>query len=257
MKINPISLILLASVLAAPAADTTLAVSRQSLVESPRRGDHEAAVSAKPPYPTAADTNLVRHSYCAPAEPAATELVSLTAKSLYRLDSVWTNDYGAAANLASLQGRPQIVTMFFANCVYACPLLVYQMKQIEEALPENLRNKVGFTLVSFDTERDTPAVLHNYRQHHELDAKRWTLLRGSPDAVLDLAAPLNVKFKKDAQGQFLHSNVITLLNADGELVCQQLGLTADHNEIIRRASELARKEKPNPEPAPLASAAAE
>jgi protein SCO1/2 len=72
-----------------------------------------------------------------------------------------------------------------------------------------------------------------------------------------LAALLNVKFKKDAQGQFLHSNVITLLNADGELVCQQLGLTADHNEIVRRASELAREGKPNPDPTRLATAAAE
>ena len=219
MKTNPMFVLLLASVLAARAAET----------------------------------NLVRHSCCAPAEPSVTAPVTLTAKSLYQLDSVWTNDYGAAVNLASLRGRPQVVTMFFANCAYACPLLVYQMKQIEEALPEPLRNKVGFTLVSFDTERDTATVLHNYRQQHDLDAERWTLLRGSSDAVLDLAALLNVKFKKDGQGQFMHSNVITLLNSDGEIVCQQLGLTADHNEIVRRASELATKGKLNSELAPLAT----
>jgi protein SCO1/2 len=189
---------------------------------------------------SAADTTSTRPSCCVLPKPSAGASTTLTTSSLYQLDSVWTNDYGAATNLASLRGRPPVVTMFFANCAYACPMLVYQMKQIEQALPESLRNKVGFTLVSFDTERDTPAVLHQYRQQHALDAGRWTLLRGSPDAVLDLAALLNVKFKKDEQGQFLHSNVITLLNADGELVCQQFGLTADHNEIVRRASELTR-----------------
>ena len=62
-----------------------------------------------------------------------------------------------------------------------------------------------------------------------------------PDGVLELAALLNVKFKKGAQGQFLHSNVLTLLNTEGEIVCQDLGLTSDHGEIIRRASELASK----------------
>jgi protein SCO1/2 len=59
--------------------------------------------------------------------------------------------------------------------------------------------------------------------------------------VLELAALLNVKFKKDAQGQFLHSNVLTLLNAKGEIVSQQVGLNSDHAEIIRSALELARK----------------
>ena len=147
----------------------------------------------------------------------------------------------SSVKLASLRGRPQIVVMFFANCTYACPLLVYQMQQIQAALPEPLRDKVGFTLVSFDPERDTPAALHNYRTQHEMANDRWTLLQGSADDVLELAALLNVKFKKDAQGQFQHSNVLTLLNGDGEIVYQQLGLNSDREEIVRRASELARK----------------
>jgi protein SCO1/2 len=189
----------------------------------------------------AADTNLASHSCCALPRLADTAPSCLTDKSLYQLDSTWTNDAGAGIKLASLRGRPQIVAMFFANCTYACPLLVYQMQQVQAALPETLRDKVGFTLVSFDTERDTPAALHAYRRQHDLPNGQWTLLRGSANDILDLAALLNVKFKKDAQGQFLHSNVLTLLNAQGEVVCQQIGLNLDHQEILRRASELARK----------------
>jgi protein SCO1/2 len=192
----------------------------------------------------AAETNSVRHACCAASEPSHAAPIQLTDKSLYQLDSTWTNDLGAPFKLGSLRGRPQIVVMFFANCSYACPLLVFQMQQIEAALPEAVRSQVGFTLVSFDTERDTPAALHNYRLQHALPDGRWTLLRGSPDDVLDLAALLNVKFKKDAKGQFLHSNVISLLNAEGEIVCQQAGLNQGHDEIIRRASELVRKSAP-------------
>ncbi len=187
----------------------------------------------------ASDTNSVRHSCCARKETAESAPASLAGKSLYQLDATWTNDFGKALKLASLRGNPQIVTMFFANCAYACPLLVYQMQQIEAALPESLRGKVGFTLVSFDTERDTPAALHQYRVHRGLANDRWTLLRGNPDDVLDLAALLNVKFKKDAQGQFQHSNVITLLNAEGEIVYQKLGLDSSTEEMVRRVSTLA------------------
>ncbi len=186
--------------------------------------------------------DLAGHSCCARQDKtAATTPAVLTDKSVYQLDSTWTNDDGAAVKLSSLRGRPQVVIMFFASCTYACPLLVYQMQQIEAALPESLRNKVGFTLVSFDPERDTPAALHNYRGGHALSKQRWTLLRGTPEDVLDLAALLSVKFKKDAQGQFQHSNVITLLNAEGEIVYQQLGLNSKSEEIIRRASLLAAK----------------
>ena len=190
---------------------------------------------------SAAGINPARPACCAAAEQVTAPRAALSDGSLYQLDSTWTNDVGTQVKLDSLKGRPQVVAMFFANCTYACPLLVYQMQQVQAALPEGLRDKVGFTLISFDTERDTPTVLHNYRVGRGLAKEDWTLLRGTSDGVLELSALLNVKFKKDAQGQFLHSNVLTLLNTEGEIVCQDVGLSSDHGEIIRRASELARK----------------
>lgn len=188
---------------------------------------------------SAAETNVARHSCCAASTEKNAAGACLSDKSLYQLDSVWTNDAGAALKLSSLRGRPQVVAMFFANCTYACPLLVYQMKQIETALPASLRGKIGFTLISFDTERDTVAALHEYRLQHGLDNDRWTLLRSSPEDVVEVAALLNVKFKKDAQGQYLHSNQITLLNAEGEIAYQELGLGLNRDEMIHRATELA------------------
>lgn len=195
---------------------------------------------------SAGATNAVHHACCSACKETVENTkvsasTQLSGQSLYQLDSTWTNDFGATIKLASLRGRPQVVAMFFANCTYACPLLVYQMQQIEASLPEPLRKEVGFVLVSFDTERDTPAALHQYRVQHGLAGDRWTLLRGNPDDVLELANLLNVKFKKDAQGQFLHSNVLSLLNADGELVYQQVGLNPERQELVQRAETLAKK----------------
>src|SRR5688500_5933214 len=117
----------------------------------------------------------------APAKPAccAKEIAAapVSDSSLYQLDSSWTNETGQAIKLVSLQGRPQVVTMFFSTCAYACPILLNDMKRIEAALPENARTNVGFVMISFDTDRDTPAVLAAYRARHEL-AANWTLLRG-------------------------------------------------------------------------------
>ncbi len=155
----------------------------------------------------------------------------LSDRSVYQLDSSWTNDMGTALKLASLRGKPQILTMFFASCEYACPLLVHDMRRIEAALPENIRTNVGFILVSFDSERDTPEALATYRKGRQLPAN-WTLLRGAPDDVLEIGALLGVKFKKDFRGQFAHSNVITLLDPAGEMVMQQVGLNRDPAPVV-------------------------
>lgn len=162
----------------------------------------------------------------------------LPGRSLYQAESTWTNDAGKTLRLADLRGRPQILVMFFAQCAYACPILVQDARQIESALPENIRARVGFTLVSFDTERDTPEVLAKYRARHELGPGRWTLLCGKPDNVQELAALLGVKFKKDAGGQFSHSNIITLLNSDGEIIRQQVGLSQGRDEMLKAIEQL-------------------
>jgi protein SCO1/2 len=138
--------------------------------------------------------------------------------------------------LAALRGRPQLVTMFFASCQFTCPILVSDMKRIEAALPQGVRTNVGFVLVTFDSERDTPEALAAYRKIHGLTSN-WTLLRGAPDDVLELGALLGVKFKKDLRGQFAHSNVITVLDAGGETVRQIVGLNRDASEAVKAVEQ--------------------
>jgi protein SCO1 len=182
----------------------------------------------------ATSTNLVsKPSCCAKVEAANPQLEN----SLYQLDSSWTNDLGETMELTALEGRPQVVTMFFSKCSFACPILINDMKRIEEALPENVRTNTGFTLITFDTERDTPTVLAQYRASHDL-AANWTLLRGGSDDVLEIAALLGIKYKKDARGDFAHSNVISLLDKKGEILLQQVGLNRDPDSISSAIAKL-------------------
>src|SRR5438309_1584379 len=127
-------------------------------------------------------------------QPTAALAVALPGKSIYQSDSTWTTDAGEPFKLATLRGRPQILAMFFTSCQNACPITVSDMKRIEAALPEALRAHVGFTLVSFDPERDTAAALHAYRLRRTLDPARWTILRGEPADVAELAARLGMKY---------------------------------------------------------------
>jgi len=161
-----------------------------------------------------------------------------TDKSVYQLDSTWTSDAGKKMNLGALRGRPQVVAMFFASCQFTCPLTVNDMKNIEAALPENLRTNVEFTLISFDSKRDTPSALKAYRAERNLSNENWNLLAGKPEDVRELAALLGVIYREDAKGDFAHSNLITVLNADGEIVFQQPGVNIDPEVIVRQIKQI-------------------
>ena len=161
-----------------------------------------------------------------------------TDRSLYQLESKWTSDVGREIPLGVLRGRPQVLALFFTSCEYACPIVVENMRQIERTLPESVRGRVDFLLISFDTERDTAAALQAYRQKRKLPLENWTLLRGASDDVREIAALLGVNYQRDTRGQFAHSNVITLLNADGAIVHQQTGLNTDPGNLLSAITKL-------------------
>ncbi len=160
-------------------------------------------------------------------------------KSLFQLESIWTSDQDKRVKLSVLHGRPQVVALFFTRCEFACPIIVQDLQRIEAALPENLRGKVEFLLVSLDSERDTVEALRAFREQRKLPLANWTLLRGANDDVRELAALLGVNYQKDARGQFAHSNLITVLNAAGEIVHQQVGLRQEPTDTIKALTKAA------------------
>lgn len=165
----------------------------------------------------------------APGTPRELPPGDFTAASLYQIDAMFTDDAGRPFALGSLRGRPVVLTMFFTTCSYACPLLVADMTRIRDGLPAEIRDRAALVLVSFDTRHDTPAVLRAYRESRALDPQ-WILLRGPDDSVRELAALLGVKFKQEANGQFAHSNLITILDREGEIVHQRPGLKGGLDE---------------------------
>lgn len=155
-------------------------------------------------------------------------------QSIYQLESRWTSDFNRRVPLAQFRGRPQVIAMFYSHCDFACPLLVARLKSVEATLAAHppAVGPVEFLLVSIDPERDTPAALHAYRERQGLSPERWTLLTADAASVRELSALLGVQYRKEAQGQFAHSNLLTLLNAEGEVVHQSAGLRPEVTELV-------------------------
>src|SRR3569833_696822 len=83
----------------------------------------------------------------------------IPANSLSKLLGSLTDQDGRAFDLASLRGKPVLVSMFYTSCQMVCPMLIETVHNTLNALPAAERKDVRVLLVSFDPARDTVAVL--------------------------------------------------------------------------------------------------
>lgn len=150
-----------------------------------------------------------------------------TGKTFLESDSVWQDDHGKNFRFAELRGQPAVIAMFFASCEGVCVITRNDMQAVEASLPAPLRERTVFILVTLAPDRDTAAVLNQYRIENGLSEKRWRLLRGSAAATAAVAAQLDVGYGRDASGLFRHSSEITVLDDMGKIVQQQDGIHAD------------------------------
>ena len=164
----------------------------------------------------------------------------LSGSSIYQASSAWTDMDGKPALLRSLRGRPVALAMVYTNCTTACPLIVAKLKLIEEALSPEARGRVWFALASFDSERDRPEALKRFAAARDLDPSRWRLYHGDPAAVRELAMMLGIRYKRDTRGDYDHSNVITILDRDGVIRRQEVGLGQQPGEAASLLENLAR-----------------
>lgn len=178
------------------------------------------------------------HDHAAESLPT-TPLAELSGSSLYHLKSAWTDQHQEPVALPDLAGGPTVVVMFYGDCTTACPLLVKSAEDIEAALPEDLRDITRFVMVSFDTERDTPARLLEYAASKGLDRDGWHWLVGSPLQTRQLATMLGVQYRDAGNGVFAHSNVVSVLDAGGVPVARLEGLGGDLADAIEAISAAA------------------
>jgi protein SCO1/2 len=148
----------------------------------------------------------------------------LPGASLYHLDAAWTDHRGEDLRLADLRGHPVIVTMIYASCETACPILVRDVARIFEALPSDARQAARVLVVSFDPERDAPERLATYVGEHDLAHPQWRFAVGRPHATRALAALLGVRYRPAGDGMFSHTNLIGVLGPDGRIVHSAEGL---------------------------------
>ncbi|MDJ0929015.1 MAG: SCO family protein [Gammaproteobacteria bacterium] len=141
-------------------------------------------------------------------------------------------------NLASLRGRPAIVSMIYTSCHHVCPMITEHLARAvdigREALGED-----SFTVVTvgFDTAVDDPTRMRQYAQVRRIEVPDWYFLSGDEATVAALAEDLGFIFFASPKG-FDHLAQTSVLNGDGVVYRQVYGQKFKTPALIEPLKEL-------------------
>ena len=152
-----------------------------------------------------------------------------------------TTQDGGRLSLGDLRGKVVAVTFIYASCADTCPLLTAKLAGLQGKLGADFGPKVFFASVTVDPERDTPEVLKQYAQAHGANLAGWAFLTGTPAEVRDVERRYGIWAKKGPRGDVDHTFLTSLIDRDGVLRVQYLGVRFDPKEFLADLRSLLRE----------------
>jgi len=127
------------------------------------------------------------------------------------------------------RGQYVVMGFVYTNCPDICPLITQNLIKIQKDLgyPSN----VQFLGVSFDPLRDTPEILHRYKEVFKVD-ENVNFLTGEPKMVQSFMDSVRVRTQESMRTTtdsgkeiyFLnHSDKIMVMNPKGEIIIEYGG----------------------------------
>ena len=157
-------------------------------------------------------------------------------------DFVLRGQDDAKIALDQFRGKAVAVTFIFASCSATCPILTAKMAAVQDQLGSDFGRKIVFLSITVDPDHDTPEVLQRYAVTFGAKPIGWKFLTGSPAVIQDIERQYGVFAARTQDGKLDHTNLTSLVDPQGMLRVQYLGVRFNPDEF--RRDLLALVEKP-------------
>ncbi|MEX0944408.1 MAG: SCO family protein [Balneolaceae bacterium] len=143
------------------------------------------------------------------------------------------------------EGKIMLVGFVYTHCPDICPVITYNMMDIQEAI--NDEERFMLVSVSFDPQRDTPEVLSEYASNYRLNQNNWQLLTGDVQIIESLLEKLEIgtlksptRFSDSGTPIYFidHTDKITLIDKKGQIRRNYPGSELDKSEVIQDIQSL-------------------
>ena len=146
---------------------------------------------------------------------------------------------GQPFDLASLRGKPLVISMIYTSCHHVCPTITRNLGDTidvaQDALGADAFNAIT---IGFDWQVDTPERMREFESRLGLaDVPNWHFLATEAGVVDALAENLGFLFYPSAKG-FDHLAQSTVIDADGGIYRQVYGVDIETTALVEPLKEL-------------------
>jgi protein SCO1 len=138
-------------------------------------------------------------------------------------DHAFIDQHGRPLRLASLRGRPLVLSLVYTSCYDVCSSLTLYLRDAVRIARKTLGPQSFSVLtVGFDTANDSPDRMRMFASGRGLDDPEWRLASADAATVRRLADEVGFTWIASPRG-FDHVAQVTILDADGRVVRQVYG----------------------------------
>lgn len=139
----------------------------------------------------------------------------------------------------SYSGKIMLVGYVYTHCPDICPMITYNMRDVQRALPDD--DRFMLVSISFDPDRDTPDILHDYAQNYRVDQTNWRFLTGPKRIIESALETLEIATVKTPT-RFIegnkpiyfidHTDRVTLIDGEGNIRQTYHGSEFDIEKVV-------------------------
>jgi len=118
----------------------------------------------------------------------------------------------------TVEGKIYVVDFFFTSCPSICIDLTNNLKLVQEAFKDS--DDVFILSHSVDPKYDTVSRLKKYGEIHNINSKRWFLLRGTIEQITEMAQLgyfAIAEFKNHREYELIHTENIILVDQNRQI----------------------------------------
>ncbi len=154
------------------------------------------------------------------------------------------NAEGNPVRLSDFSNKVVILHFIYVNCPDICPLQTEKIAAVQASINDGpMKDLVQFISITTDPVNDTPDVLQEYADSHELDLTNWVILTRQPDQGSDatrlLARDYGLEFTMTAKSDMMmHGAVTHVVDIGGRFAAKFHGMDFKNVNLILYVSEL-------------------
>lgn len=142
------------------------------------------------------------------------------------------NQLGQQVSLASMRGKPALVSFIHTSCGGVCQMMTAKMKTIAEDFSPQFGTKLNLISITTDPTEDHPAQLKAYAKDRGATGDGWVFLTGKPAAIHSVMKLYDVA-QMPGDDSMTHVFDLFLIGPDGRLLHHYHGSDIKPSDVAR------------------------